>query len=334
MTIYTSLQNLVGNTPIVQLQRFDTGVCQLFVKMESFNPGGSIKDRIALVMIEMAEKTGKLKPGGTIIEATAGNTGLALAQIAILKGYQLCVVVPDKMSAEKILHLRAAGAKVVTTRSDVGRGHPEYYQDVAERITRETKNSFYTNQFANMANPQAHEQTTAPEIWEQMQHDVDAIICGVGTGGHLTGIGQYMKRVAPHLEMVLADPAGSILTDYVKTGELKEKGSWLVEGIGEDFIPLTCDISLVKHAYTVSDAESFATARALLHKEGIFAGSSSGTVVHAALQYCRQQTQPKRVLTFIYDSGNKYLSKMYNDDWMRSHGFSLMEKEKERSITY
>jgi len=321
MSGFTGMLQLIGNTPIVQIRHFDTGPCQLFVKLECQNPGGSIKDRIAMHMITAAEKEGKLKPGGTLIEGTAGNTGLGLAQVALLKGYSLKVVMPDKMSQEKMAHLRAMGAEVVITRSDVAKGDSEYYQDLAERLASETANSFYVNQFANPVNAQAHEETTAPEIWEQMDHRLDAVVCGVGTGGHITGIGRFMKRVAPHVEMVLADPEGSILAHYIKTGEMTEKGSWLVEGIGEDFIPSICDLSLVKDAFTVSDADSFAMARELVKKEGIFAGSSSGTVLCAALRYCQTQTKPKRVLTFAYDSGNKYLSKMYNDDWMKEKGF-------------
>lgn len=319
-----NILDLIGNTPIVKLKNIDTGPCELFVKLEYLNPGGSIKDRIALSMITAAEQQGKLRQGGTIVEATAGNTGVALAQIAAQKGYRTLFVMPDKMSKEKIDLLKAMGAEVVMTRSDVSKGHPEYYQDLAKRLASEMKNAVYIGQFENTANPKAHEETTAPEIWEQMQHKLDAIVCGVGTGGHLTGISHFMQKNAPQVKMILADPEGSILTHYIKTGKLIEKsGKWLVEGIGEDYIPSICDLSSVKDAYTVSDAESFATARELLKKEGIFGGSSTGTVVHAALQYCRKQNQPQRVVTFIYDSGSKYLSKMYNDSWMREKGFEV-----------
>ena len=320
----TSLIDLVGSTPLVQVKKLDTGVCQLFLKLENQNPGGSIKDRIALYMINAAEKTGKLKPGGTIVEATAGNTGIALVQTAVQRGYRTLLVLPDKMSQEKIALLKAMGAEVVITRSDVSKGHPEYYHDLAQRLASEMPNACYISQFTNAANPQAHEETTAPEIWEQMNHKLDAVVVGVGTGGHLTGIGRYLKKVAPQAKMILADPVGSMLEHYVKTKELIDKsGKWLVEGIGEDYIPTICDIDLVSEAFSVSDAESFAAARELLKKEAIFAGSSTGTVLHAALQYCRKQTKPQRVVTFVYDSGSKYLSKMYNDQWMAQHGFSL-----------
>jgi cystathionine beta-synthase len=314
------LLSLIGNTPLVQLESFDTGPCSLFVKLESQNPGGSIKDRIGLAMIEAAERDGRLAPGATIVEATAGNTGLGLALVAARKGYRLLLVIPDKMSQEKIFHLRALGAEVRLTRSDVAKGHPEYYQDLAARLARELP-GFYVNQFENPANPLAHETTTGPEIWGQMDERLDAVVCGVGSGGTITGLSRYFARVAPGVEMVLADPAGSILAEFVKTGKVGQAGGWLVEGIGEDFVPSIADLGRVGQAYTITDEESFSTARALLRGEGILAGSSSGTLVAAALRYCRAQTEPKRVVTFVCDSGNKYLSKMFNDFWMRDQGF-------------
>jgi len=315
--------SLIGETPLVEITQFDTGPCQLFLKLENQNPTGSIKDRIALSMIEAAEEEGRLEPGGTVIEATAGNTGLGLALVAAAKGYRVVLVIPDKMSQEKISHVRALGAEVRLTRSDVTRGHPEYYQDVAARLAEEIPGAFYVNQFGNPANPLAHERTTGPEIWEQMRHDVDAVVVGVGSGGTLTGLGRFFNRVKPRrgIEMVLADPTGSVLYEYVKTGKLVESGSWAVEGIGEDFIPEIADISLVTDAFEIDDEESFAIARDLLRKEGIFGGSSTGTLVAGALRYCRQQTQPKRVVSFVADTGNKYLSKMYNDFWMAEQGF-------------
>ena len=316
-----SALDLIGNTPMVELTRFDTGPCRLFVKLENQNPGGSIKDRIGKSMIEAAERDGRLKPGGLIVEATAGNTGLGLAQVGVLKGYKLLLVVPDKMAREKIQHLRAMGVDVRITRSDVGKGHSDYYQDMAERIAKES-DGFFVNQFANPANPQAHEDGTAPEIWEQMDHDVDAIVVGVGSGGTMTGIGRYFARVSPSTQMVLADPVGSILAPLVKTGKMIEAGSWTVEGIGEDFVPPNCDLSVVKSAYVISDKESVETARELLSKEGILGGSSSGTLLAAALRFCREQTSPKRVVTLVPDNGNKYLSKVYNDYWVIEQGLS------------
>jgi cystathionine beta-synthase len=318
------LLDLIGNTPLVEVTRMDAGACRLFLKMESQNPGGSIKDRIGRSMIEAAEKDGQLKPGGTIIEATAGNTGLGLALVAALKGYKLILIVPDKMSREKIFHLKAMGAQVVLTRSDVGKGHPEYYQDMAERMAKES-GAFFVNQFGNAANPLAHEITTGPEIWAQMDHDVDAVVFGVGSSGTMTGLSRYFAKVSPHTEMVLADPVGSVLADYVHTGKYGAAGSWLVEGIGEDFIPPIADFSRVRKAYSVSDAEACATVRELLTREAILAGSSSGTLIGAALRYCREQKAPKRVVTFVCDSGNKYLSKIFNDYWLIDHG--LIERE-------
>lgn len=311
--------NHIGNTPLIELTRLDAGPCRLFVKLENQNPSGSIKDRIALSMIEAAEADGRLKPGGQIVEATAGNTGLALALLAIRRGYRLTLVIPDKMSREKIAHLRAMGVEVVLTRSDVAKGHPDYYQDLAERIARET-GAFFADQFNNPANPAAHETTTGPEIWEQTGGAVDAVVAGVGSGGTLTGLSRYFARVSPTTDIVLADPKGSILAEYTRTGEVGTAGSWLVEGIGEDFIPPVSDLSRVKHAYTITDGESFAVARQVLRDEGLLIGSSSGTLLAAALRYCREQTTPKRVVTFVCDSGNKYLSKMYNDFWMADQG--------------
>ena len=319
--VFHNILEMIGNTPMLEITRIDTGPCRLFVKMESMNPGNSIKDRIAVTMVEAAEKSGALRPGGRIIEATAGNTGLALALVAAQKGYRLTVVVPDKMSDEKISHLRAMGAEVVLTRSDVAKGNPEYYQDVAARMAAEDPDSHYINQFANEANPQAHYESTAPEIWEQMEGRVDAFVAGVGSGGTVSGIGRYFKERNPACEIVLADPVGSILAPLVNEGREVAPGSWLVEGIGEDFIPSICHLDLVTKAYAIPDGEAFHTARELLRKEGVLAGSSVGTLFAAALRYCREQTEPKRVVTLICDNGAKYLSKMFNDFWMVDNGF-------------
>jgi cystathionine beta-synthase len=312
---------LIGATPMVELTKLAAGPCRLFLKLEGANPGGSIKDRPALAMIEAAERDGRLKPGGAIVEATAGNTGLGLALVAAAKGYRLLLVIPDKMSREKIFHLRAMGAEIVLTRSDVGKGHPEYYQDKAARIAAETPGAIFINQFANPANPLAHELTTGPEILEQLDGDVDAIVCGVGSGGTLTGLSRFFAKTSPRTEIVLADPVGSILADAVEGRPLREAGTWLVEGIGEDFVPEIADLKRVGRAYSIEDAESFDAARTLLKAEGVLGGSSTGTALAAALKYCREQTRPKRVVVISADSGNKYLSKMYNDFWMADQGF-------------
>jgi cystathionine beta-synthase len=277
--VYNDTLKLIGNTPILEINCFDTGISKVFLKLENQNPGGSIKDRIGLSMIENAEKQGKIKPGDTLIEATAGNTGLGLALVAAKKGYRLLLVIPDKMSREKIGHLRALGVQIVTTRSDVEKGHPEYYQDLAMRLSKEIPNAYYIDQFNNPANPLAHETSTGPEIWQQMNHDVDAVVVGVGSGGTLGGLTHFFQKVNTNLDIILADPKGSILADYVNKGEIGKAGAWFVEGIGEDFVPSQADFRLVKKAYSISDEESFQTCRTLLLKEGILAGSSSGVLI-------------------------------------------------------
>ena len=326
MAIVNSVLELIGNTPILKLSKFDTGVCDLFIKMESENPGGSIKDRIAVTMIEAAEEEGKILPGGTIIEATAGNTGLGLGLglVAAQKGYKLILVIPDKMSPDKIRHIRAMGVDVRLTRSDVQKGHPEYYQDYAKRLAAEIPNSYFIDQFSNPNNPLTHRISTGPEILRQMDNDLDAMVIGVGSSGTVTGLGQFFHENQPKCEMIVADPEGSILAETINEGTTPEAGSWLVEGIGEDFMPPICDISLVKKAYAISDREAFKTQRDLLRREGIIAGSSTGTLLSAALRYCREQTEPKRVLTFACDTGNKYLNKSFNDSWLADQG--LLER--------
>lgn len=322
MPVHQNVLELIGETPIVKAQHLDTGVCELYLKLECMNPGGSIKDRIGLRMIEAAEARGDIRPGATLVEGTAGNTGIGLALVAQQKGYRLLLVVPDKMSREKIFNLRAMGAEVVLTRSDVAKGHPDYYQDMAERIARETPGGYFINQFGNPDNPAAHEEGTGPEILRQMDGKLDAIVFGCGSSGTMTGLSRYFAQAAPDCELVLADPVGSILTQYINEGVLSTKsGSWLVEGIGEDFLPSISDFSRVRKAYAITDKESFLAGRELLMKEGVLGGSSSGTLLAAALKYCREQTTPKRVVVFVCDTGNKYLSKMFNDYWMLDQGF-------------
>ena len=327
MDVKDSLIELIGNTPMLKLKSLDTGPCDLYVKLELNNPGGSIKDRVGLSIIEEAEKSGDLQPGGTIIEATAGNTGIGLALIAALKGYKIILVIPDKMSREKILHLEGLGAEIILTRSDVAEGHPEYYQDVARKLASETPGSFLANQFSNPANPTAHRTTTAPEIWKQMGGQIDAVVAGVGSGGTLTGMAEYFKSQDPSICMVAADPEGSIISDAVLKGDYSyDGGSWLVEGVGEDFIPDTFEVSLMDDAETVSDKEAFEVLQIILKEEGILGGSSTGTLVAAAAKWCRKQTEHKNVVTFICDTGNKYLSKAFNKAWL--HDNNLLETEK------
>lgn len=328
MPIHSSVLELIADTPIVKARGLDTGACELYLKLENQNPGGSIKDRIGMSMIEAAERRGDIKPGDTLVEGTAGNTGIGLALVAQQKGYKLILVVPDKMSREKIFNLKAMGAQVVLTRSDVAKGHPDYYQDLAARIADETPGAYFINQFGNPDNPAAHEHGTGPEILRQMAEvgGVDAVVFGCGSSGTMTGLSRCFEKHAPDVEMVLADPVGSILAEYINEGTLSDKSaSWMVEGIGEDFLPPISDFSRVKKAYAISDKESFLAARELLEKEGVLGGSSTGTLLAAALKYCREQTTPKKVLLFVCDTGNKYLSKLYNDYWMLDNGF--LERE-------
>ena len=332
MTIHTSLLSMIGNTPMLKLTAFDTGPCELFVKLESQNPGGSIKDRVGLAIIEEAEKSGELKAGGTIIEATAGNTGIGLALVAAIKGYKIILVIPDKMSREKILHLEGLGAEIVLTRSDVPEGHPEYYQDLARTIVAKTPGSFLANQFSNPANPMIHRTTTGPEIWDQMDGNIDAMVAGVGSGGTITGLAEFFKEKNPDIQMVVADPEGSIVADAVIKGSFSyEGGSWLVEGVGEDFIPDNLNVDLLDDAEVVTDKEAFQTLQVLIREEGVLGGSSTGTLVAGAVKWCQKQTSPKRVVTFICDTGNKYLSKAFNKSWL--HDNDLLEVQTAGDVT-
>lgn len=319
--------NLIGNTPLVEVRGFDTGLCRLFIKLESQNPGGSIKDRVAVSMVDDAVARAELKPNGTIVEATAGNTGLGLALIGAQLGFRVLLVVPDKMSREKINHIKALGAEIVLTRSDVEKGHPDYYQDLALALSKKEPNAWFANQFANPANPLAHERTTGPEILRQRAGEVDAVVVGVGSGGTLGGLTACFRKEAPQIEMIVADPEGSVISPFIQTGRVpSECGAWVVEGIGEDFIPKNADFSMVKGSYAISDSESLTAARTLLRTNGILAGSSSGTLLAASLRYCREQARPKNVVTFVCDGGAKYLSKMFSDFWMVENGFLPRER--------
>ena len=323
--------SLIGNTPLLRTTQLDTGLCTLSLKLENQNPGGSIKDRVARGIIEAAERDGKLKPGGTILEATAGNTGIGLAMVGALKGYRVILIVPDKMAREKVQHLRALGAEIIVTRSDVASGHPEYYQDIAKRLVDEIPGAFWADQFSNPANPATHEATTAREILaqcrEQSSGQLDAFIAGVGSGGTITGCARGFRAADAQVQIIVADPEGSVIAEAVKSGKFSyHGGSWLVEGIGEDFIPPNLDLSLIDEAITISDAEAFAAIRDLLRHEGILAGSSSGTLLAAALAWCRKQTEPKHVVTLICDTGNKYLTRAFDDGWLRDEG--LMDRDK------
>lgn len=330
MPIHDSVLDLIADTPVIKAQHLDTGRCELYLKLENQNPGGSIKDRIGLYMIEAAERRGDIQPGATLVEGTAGNTGIGLALVAQQKGYKLILVIPDKMSREKIFNLKAMGAEVVLTRSDVPKGHPEHYQDLAARLARETPGGYFVNQFGNRDNPDAHEQGTGPELLRQMADvgGVDAVVVGSGSSGTVTGLSRCFAEHAPEMELILADPEGSILAEFAMHGTTHgPSGGWQVEGIGESSAPpVIADFSRVAKAYSISDQESFLTARELLAKEGILGGSSTGTLLAAALRWCREQTEPKKILVFVPDTGNKYLSKLYNDYWMLDNGFFEREQ--------
>ena len=317
---FNNILEMVGNTPVLKINNIDTGKCDLYVKMESLNPFGSIKDRVGLKMVQDAENQGLIKEGFTIIESTAGNTGLGLALAAKLKGYKLILVIPDKMSEEKIRHLEAMGVEIIMTRSDVENGHPEHYQSIAEKLLESTPNSFFANQFENESNPQVHFETTGPEIWDQMEGNIDAFVAGVGTGGTISGVGGFLKSKNPDIKVIIADPIGSVVADAVNTGEYKfEGGSWNVEGIGEDYIPANLNLDIIDEGIYVSDKEAFSMVDQLLQKEGILAGSSCGTLVDAAIKWCKAQEEPKTVVTLICDTGNKYLSKAFNKDWVKEN---------------
>ena len=312
---HADLLSTIGNTPLIQLSRVGAGLpCPILGKVEFFNPGASIKDRIARAMVAQAEAEGKLVPGkSTIVEATAGNTGVGLAILAALRGYRCIFVMPDKMSSEKIRLLRAYGAEVVITATDVAPEAPENYNQVARRLVAETEGAWLADQFRNDFNPRAHEMTTGPEIWRQTGGRVTRFVGGVGTGGTLSGVGRFLKSRNPEIRIVGADPQGSILAGG-------ESGSWLVEGIGEDFIPETFDPAVVDEWLTVSDREAFHTARRVAREEGLLVGGSSGTILAAALRHARGLSPQDLVVAILPDSGRNYLSKMFDDDWMRANG--------------
>src|SRR6266540_2198726 len=314
--IKDSILDAIGTTPLVRLSRLGAGLTpQLVAKVESLNPGGSIKDRVALALIEAAERDGSLEPGGTIVEPTSGNTGTGLAIAARLKGYRVIAVMPDKMSKEKIDLLRAYGAEVVVAPTAVAPDSPESYYRVAERLAQEIPGAFQPNQYRNLANPRAHYLSTGPELWEQSGGRITHLVAGVGTGGTITGTGRYLKERNPSLQVIGADPYGSIYSS-------PEVKPYLVEGVGEDFWPHTYDPSIVDRYVTVSDRDAFLTTRRLAMVEGILAGGSGGLAVHAALEVAREIDDPTALVAVILpDGGRSYLSKVYNDAWMTQHGF-------------
>lgn len=318
----TTILDAIGNTPIVKLQKIGAHLpANIYVKCEYLNPGGSMKDRMALKMITEAEKRGELKPGGTIIEATSGNTGAALAMIAAVKGYKCIFVMPDKMSQEKIASLQAFGAKVVVCPTAVAPEDPRSYYCTAERLAKETPNNFYTRQYHNQDNPRGHYESTGPEIWNQTQGDLDVLVAGLGTGGTITGTAKFLREKKPNLKVVGVDPIGSLYYDFVKSGRITKPFSYKVEGIGEDFFPSTIDLKIMDEIIRVDDKECFSITRDLVRLEGLYVGGSSGAAVAGAIKYAEITKSKENILVIICDSAAKYLSKIFNDEWMRQNGF-------------
>ncbi len=324
MEMYENILDTIGHTPLVRLNSIASDLpCTILVKVEFFNPGGSVKDRIGPAIIEEAERSGRLKPGGTIVESTSGNTGVGLAIAAAIKGYRTIFVMPDKMSQEKILLLRAFGARVVVTPTAVEPDDPRSYYKVAEKLVEETPNAILANQYHNPENPQAHYDTTGPEIWQQTKGKITHFVTGMGTGGTISGTGKYLKEQNPHVKIIGVDPIGSILYELHKSGRIIKAEGYKVEGIGEDFLPSTTDLSVIDTVVQVNDKESFLMTRRLVREEGIFGGGSCGSAVSGAVKYAREHNLgPDDVMVVILpDSGSRYLSKVFDDEWMRENGF-------------
>jgi len=322
---FNNILELIGKTPLIKLNKITKDIkSKIYIKAEFLNPGGSVKDRIGLKMIEAAEREGKLNPGGTIIEATAGNTGVGLALVAAVKGYRCIFVMPDKMSQDKVNLLKAYGAEVVITPTSVAPDSPESYNGVADRLAKEISNAYRPNQFENLNNPLAHYLTTGPEIWEDSQGKVEVFVVGMGTGGTISGASKYLKEKNPNLIVVGADPQGSILS-----GDSPK--SYKVEGIGEDFIPKTFNRQVVDEMVRVSDKESFNTARRLAREEGLLVGGSAGTALAAALKYAQRLEQPKYIVALLPDTGRNYINKIFSDQWMQENGF--WEGRRSRTVT-
>ncbi|HZX43031.1 MAG TPA: pyridoxal-phosphate dependent enzyme [Myxococcaceae bacterium] len=327
MNVHSTILSAIGHTPLVRLNKLvGPNDATVYAKCEFMNPGGSIKDRMALHIIEKAEREGKLKPGGTIVENTSGNTGMGVALAAAVKGYRCIFTMPDKMSAEKINRLKAFGAQVVVTPTNVPADSPQSYYETAKRIARETPGSFYLNQYHNPDNGEAHYLTTAPELWEQLEGRLDVFITGLGTGGTMTGVGKFLKQKNPAIRNVGVDPVGSVYQGYFQTGKLPEPHVYKVEGIGEDMLCKALDFSVIDEIRQVDDQQSFHAARRLAREEGLFGGGSSGAAAHIAVEIARELGKGKVVVVVLTDTGNSYISKFFSDEWMKDNGFAVDEK--------
>ena len=321
----------VGNTPLLRLNKISSGTAtKIYAKLEFLNPAGSVKDRMARFIVEDAERRGLLKPGGTIVENSSGNTGAALAMISAVKGYRCIITMPDKMSQEKQNLMKAFGAEVVITPTDVAADSEESYYSVARRLAKEILGAFYPDQYNNPMNIEAHYRTTGPEIWDQTAGKIDIFVAGIGTGGTLSGVGRYLKEKNPGIQVIAVDPVGSVFYHYFKTGQLPDPQLYKVEGIGEDYLVKAVDFEVIDDIMRVNDRNSFLTARRLSREEGVFAGGSSGSAVWVALEVARKQNEPKNIVVILPDSGSRYLSKIYNDEWMIEHGY--IEKEVRESL--
>lgn len=317
MNVKQNIIEQIGNTPLIKLNKINRGLKpQIFAKLESANPGGSIKDRTGYWMIEDAEKKGLLKPGGTIIEATSGNTGIGLALTAAVKGYKCIFVVTDKVSQEKINYLKAFGAEVIVVPRLLEPDDPDYYVNVAKRLHKEIPNSFFAYQYSNPANPEIHYKTTGPEIWEQTEGKITHFVSGIGTGGTISGVGRFLKEKNPEIKIIGADPIGSIFKHYKETGEITKGSPYLVEGIGQDCLPENVHFQYIDEIINVSDRDSFLAARRLTREEGIFCGGSTGTILHATLKIAQNLSENHLIVFIVSDTGERYLSKFYNNDWL------------------
>jgi cystathionine beta-synthase len=312
----------IGRTPLVRLNRIAHGLKpQIYVKADYINPGGSVKDRIGVTMIDDAEKRGLLKPGGTIIEGTSGNTGMGLALVAAVRGYKMVFTITDKQSKEKVDLLKALGAEVIVCPTAVEPDDPRSYYSVAKKLAREIPNSFYPNQYDNPMNPQAHYETTGPEIWDDSEGKITHFVCGMGTGGTISGVGKYLKEKNPAVKIIGVDPEGSLYYDSHKTGQVTKARTYVVEGIGEDFFPTTMNMNILSDVLRVNDEECFVVARRLVKQEGIFTGGSGGGCISATLRLAKSLSEKDFVVAFLPDTGMRYLSKVYNDEWMRERGY-------------